>query len=162
MKDLKLAGFFDGLANADWTEFCGEQIDAQDVRVLQSLHDARVVSMDRRLENLMLEYANTIRDQVRNKSLDAYRQWNSHAIPLREQAIQLIDRKLSPDALGKPIPKPILDSVGWIIVHAGIEIVYSDLVTMTMYTSMANWLLRGHLPISWDGGMYPVGKAIIY
>jgi hypothetical protein len=162
MTDQVIEDLFTIFDEPAWGAARGEPVDDADVRIVRSMAEAETVAKSRKLENLLLEHANIIREQLQPANRAAYREWNSYAIFARERAEILIARKLAVDALGERVPKVVVDSVGWIIVHAAIESAYAQLVSTQAYRSMVSWLTRGHLPLVWEGGIHPKGRLVAY
>lgn len=64
------------------------------------------------------------------------------------------------------LPKAFSDTVHWDILHACMEIEYSDVRQPAFFSNQVDWYLAGHFPCGWDGsfteGEMPTGRLVVY
>jgi hypothetical protein len=150
------------LEDADWLASCGQPVPDPNVRVVASRDDALDISRGDYTEYYLLEQANLIRDGVTARSMEAYRAWGDFVEGLRPDVEDVVVRKLTGSKSGSPHEKSLIDHLNWIVMHAAIEIYYRRFGGRDFFQAMALWLTRGHLPLGWENGDYPQGRAVIF
>ena len=150
----------DELSDASWTVECGKHVD-EPAKVKASMDEAIRVVRDRHEENVLMEEANLMREEIYRADLAEWRKWNETVVGFRPVVNDLVDRKLSQDDVGATVPKRMLDHVRWIVLGAVLEEHYRAYHTRGFHRQMARWLTKGHIPLSWEGN-WPGGAPILF
>ena len=151
--------FLEGLFQCDWCQNLGRAVN-RPAAVIASWDDAVLWSEDKEMDNLMLEYANRVRDEVQAVDRSLYNKWNDCPRMVRPHlSAERITAKLT---CGHAVEKSLIDTLSWIIMGACIEEYYADHIQLDIFRRLADWLREGHLPLGWIGDSYPSGRPVIF
>jgi hypothetical protein len=150
------------LDDADWLASCGQPVPDPKVRVVASRDAALGVIADNYTRYYLHEQGNLLSEDVANRSMDAYRAWNDFVEGVRPDVEDVVTRKLAGLTPGAAPEKSLVDRLNWIVLGAALEIYYRHYSGRDFSQTMVFWLTRGHLPLGWESGDYPQGRAVIF
>jgi len=87
-----------------------------------------------------------------------YRKWNDLIDEVKPLSESLVYEKINKIVEFKKLPKEIIDSVLWDMLHLGMECEYSDIVKPEFYAGLAYWYKVGHFPC----GLSNNNEVIVY
>jgi len=148
------------LEGIDWFYAVGQK-DTEQAIVLTSWDEAVTSCACNEWEDLLLEATNRYCQKLASLSGDRFGHWNELVREAKKITEPLVASKIEKTVKNNNLPKIIVDTVNWDILHLLMEAEFADVYPPGFYASQGYWYVHGHFPCGWKGE-FPEGILIIY
>jgi hypothetical protein len=150
------------LDDAKWFARVGVHDEVSSVAVvLSSWEQAIAHSSSDDWKNLKLEIANRFRERLIEAKPERFCRWNDIVAEVKKCTMPLVRRKLEPAVVRYKLPRSVVETAEWDILHLCMESEYIDVLPPGFYSGLAYWYAQGHFPCGWER-QHAKGLPIIY
>lgn len=112
-------------------------------------------------EDLFLTIREDYVARLERSSKCAWRSWNEVVQRVRPNIQALVTPKIQGLAIDERLRSRVDARARWEVMHAAVEIEFSDVIPPAFFTSLMPWYLQGRFPCGWVGE-YPAGQLAVY
>jgi hypothetical protein len=122
-------------------------------------------------DGCLMMASNALSTFAHQRDWDRGHEWNTLATEIRPEIVSWLEPTIAPIVTQHHLPKIVVDSLRWYLMHICFEVEYEDIVEPLFYLPLIDpWLQRGHFPCGWVGeefpdgwnGVLPEGKLVVF
>lgn len=147
------------LRDATWFAMVGRE--APGVVVLDSWQAAVESCSSDEWQDILVDASNRLSVNLARAAPLEWKRWNEVADGLRPVVEELVGEKTGDVVKRYSLPRILVDTVQWDLIHLLLEAEFSDQVMPGFFAAQGYWYVKGHFPCGWRGTP-PAGSLVIY